>query len=42
MLDLSPRELAIVKDIVRKHVPGLAVRAFGSRVKGGASASGGA
>ena len=29
MLDLSPGELAIVQNIVRKHVPGLAVRAFG-------------
>jgi predicted nucleotidyltransferase len=34
MLDLSPRELAIVRDILRRHVPALAVRAFGSRVKG--------
>jgi predicted nucleotidyltransferase len=34
MLDLSPGELAIVRDILSKHVPHLAVRAFGSRVKG--------
>ena len=34
MLDLAPAELAIVRDILRRHVPGLAVRAFGSRVKG--------
>jgi predicted nucleotidyltransferase len=34
MLDLSPGELAIVRDILRKHVPALAVWAFGSRAKG--------
>ena len=34
MLDLAPGELAIVRDILRKHVPDLAVRAFGSRVQG--------
>jgi predicted nucleotidyltransferase len=36
MLDLSERELAIVQGIVRKHVPRVAVWAFGSRVKGDA------
>nr|WP_294508368.1 nucleotidyltransferase domain-containing protein [uncultured Rhodopila sp.] len=34
MLDLSPRDLAIVQDILRKHVPDRAVWAFGSRVRG--------
>jgi type I restriction enzyme S subunit len=34
MPDLSPGELEIVRGILRRHVPGLAVRAFGSRVKG--------
>lgn len=36
MLDLSPNELAIVQDILAKHVPGLEVWAFGSRAKGSA------
>ncbi len=34
MLDLAPCDLEIVRDILSKHVPGLAVLAFGSRVKG--------
>jgi type I restriction enzyme S subunit len=34
MLDLSLRDLAIVQDILRKHVADRAVWAFGSRVKG--------
>jgi predicted nucleotidyltransferase len=34
MLDLSPRDLAIVQDILRKHVPDHEVWAFGSRTKG--------
>jgi predicted nucleotidyltransferase len=34
MLDLSPRELAIVQDILRKRIPEYEVWAFGSRTKG--------
>ncbi|MEA2776845.1 MAG: type restriction enzyme subunit [Acetobacteraceae bacterium] len=34
MLDLSPRDLAIVRDILRKHIPDYEVWAFGSRTKG--------
>jgi predicted nucleotidyltransferase len=34
MLDLSPRDLAIVQNILRKHVPDYEVWAFGSRTKG--------
>ncbi len=34
MPDQSPGELAIVQDILHKHVPEFEVRAFGSRVKG--------
>jgi predicted nucleotidyltransferase len=34
MLDVSPGELAIVQGILRKHIPGHAVWAFGSRAKG--------
>jgi predicted nucleotidyltransferase len=34
MLDLSPGDLAIVRDILRKHVPDREVWAFGSRAKG--------
>ena len=33
MIDLSPRNLAIVQRVLRDHVPGCAVRAFGSRAK---------
>jgi predicted nucleotidyltransferase len=36
MFDLSPGDLAIVRDILRRHVPDLPVWAFGSRVTGGA------
>ena len=36
MLDLSPRDLAIVQTILRKHVPGYEVWTFGSRTKGSA------
>nr|VFK39877.1 MAG: nucleotidyltransferase substrate binding protein, HI0074 family [Candidatus Kentron sp. TC]VFK57188.1 MAG: nucleotidyltransferase substrate binding protein, HI0074 family [Candidatus Kentron sp. TC] len=35
-LDIEPRHLAIVLDILRRHVPRHEVRAFGSRVVGGA------
>ena len=35
-LDVRPGQLAVVRDILQKHVPGLAVWAFGSRVIGGA------
>lgn len=34
MLDLSPGQLAIVKATLAAHLPGLEVRAFGSRVRG--------
>ena len=34
MLDLSPRDLAFVQGILRKHIADRAVWAFGSRVKG--------
>jgi len=34
MLDLSPRNLEIVRDILHKHIPDREVWAFGSRVKG--------
>ena len=34
MLDVSPGHLAIVLEILRKHVPDREVWAFGSRVKG--------
>ena len=33
-LHVSPAEWQIVSDILRKHIPDLEVRAFGSRVKG--------
>lgn len=36
MLDLEPRHLAEVRRILRESVPELVVRAFGSRVRGGA------
>ena len=35
-IELDPRHLATVRRIVRKHVPEVEVRAFGSRVSGGA------
>ncbi len=34
MIDLAPRHLEIVRNILRRHVPGREVRAFGSRVNG--------
>jgi len=34
MTDLKPAHLDIVKAILRKHVAGIEVRAFGSRVRG--------
>lgn len=36
MLDLSPEQLADVRRILQRHVPGRTVRAFGSRVQGNA------
>ena len=36
MLDLTPGQLEIVKAILAAHLPGREVRAFGSRVHGGA------
>jgi predicted nucleotidyltransferase len=33
MIDISPRDLEIVRRILRKHVPDCEVWAFGSRVK---------
>ena len=34
MLDIKKEYLKIVKDILAKHVPGMEVRAFGSRISG--------
>lgn len=34
MLDLAPQHMAEVRRILQSHVPGMAVRAFGSRVQG--------
>lgn len=34
MLDLTPQQLALVKEILARHLPGLEVRVFGSRVCG--------
>ena len=34
MLDLTAEQLAEVRHILRSHVPGLTVHAFGSRVQG--------
>ncbi len=36
MIDIAPRHLEIIRGILKKHVPGHEVRAFGSRVQGGA------
>lgn len=36
MLDIEPRHLAEVRRILKRHAGGLEVRAFGSRVRGGA------
>ena len=36
MIDLAPAHFAIVRDILRHHVPDREVRAFGSRVRGNA------
>jgi predicted nucleotidyltransferase len=36
MIDLTPEQLAEVLRILRQHVPGRTVRAFGSRVQGNA------
>ena len=36
MLDIEPRHLAEVRRILKLHAGGLDVRAFGSRVRGGA------
>ncbi|MBI5243104.1 MAG: nucleotidyltransferase domain-containing protein [Elusimicrobia bacterium] len=33
-IDLQPEHLALVLEILKKHVPGRNVRAFGSRVNG--------
>ncbi len=33
-LDLAPRDLRIVREILRRHLPEFEVRAFGSRVLG--------
>jgi predicted nucleotidyltransferase len=33
-IDISPSDLAIVTEILRRHVPELEVRVFGSRVSG--------
>jgi predicted nucleotidyltransferase len=34
MIDVSPEQLRIVRSILSAHVPGIEVRAFGSRVDG--------
>jgi type I restriction enzyme S subunit len=34
MIDLSPRHLATIRNILRRYVPECRVRAFGSRVTG--------
>lgn len=34
MIDLAPQHLAIVREILSRHAPGLEVRAFGSRISG--------
>lgn len=34
MIDLSDKQLSLVRDILQQYVTGLEVRAFGSRVKG--------
>lgn len=36
MVDLTSEELALVRGLLDAHVPGIEVRAFGSRVLGGA------
>ena len=36
MIDAAPDDLIVIKKILSKHVPGLEVRVFGSRVNGGA------
>ena len=36
MIDLPPEQLTLIKNILVEQVPGLEVRAFGSRVTGGA------
>ena len=36
MIDLEPRWIELVKTILERRVPGCEVRAFGSRVSGGA------
>jgi len=36
MAELTPREKAIIGEILAAHLPGVTVHAFGSRVNGGA------
>jgi len=36
MIECRPEQLALVRDILRRHLPQAEVRAFGSRVTGGA------
>jgi uncharacterized protein len=36
MIELEPRYLAVVRDILRRHAQGYEVWVFGSRAKGGA------
>ena len=36
MIDVSQKNLQIIKNILRKHLPGIEIRAFGSRVRGDA------
>ena len=38
MIDLKPGHLALVQSLLRQHVPGCQVRAFGSRASGKAKA----
>lgn len=35
-LDILPKHLAIVRQILQQHIPNYEVRAFGSRIKGNA------
>jgi predicted nucleotidyltransferase len=38
MLNLSDAQLSLLRQLLRKHIPGVTVWAFGSRVKGTAKA----
>lgn len=36
VIDLSPQQLEVVRELLRVHLPGVAVWAYGSRVRGNA------